>query len=100
VAVGHDKLKTQRERPSEDRINRVPVEGHMWPIFTVSDHIEKLLDEEARVCTNVVTVGSLKGGIWTEADNVVLKLLDDEARVYTNMVPVDVKPASAGEGER
>jgi hypothetical protein len=50
VAVGHDKLKTQRKPPSEDCLN-----------------------------TNSVAVGMLSGWNW---------------------VQLDVKPASAGEGER
>jgi hypothetical protein len=50
AAVGHDKLKTQRKPPSEDRLN-----------------------------TNSVPVGMLNGWNW---------------------VQLDVKPASAWEGER
>jgi hypothetical protein len=45
--VGNGKRKTQRKQPAD----------------------------EYCLCTNVVTVGTLKGGIWTEADNFVGALL-------------------------
>jgi hypothetical protein len=77
--------------------NMVKVYRRKWPVFGISDHIEKMTYNQIHIGTNIVHGSSLKGGIWTEADNLTEALLSNMGTICTNRVQADDKPASAGE---
>jgi hypothetical protein len=96
--LGNAKMKAQRKQQTDDSIvkyapmPRTFFSDDTWrPMsqahfsFGMSEWVEKLIPDGSRInedCTNtnIVNVSSLKGGIWTEADNIVGALLPKQEK--------------------